>query len=94
MPDYIATALAESDYLHVICIQHELENLKSRERDVWAGAVKEKRFSLMTLSPHTTSHLGKTVQKWAVETGNISWGNVGVDTLVPVRVSVIIKSLD
>ena len=87
MPEYIGAVMQEADYLHVICVQHELENLQARERDVWGHVVGQNRFSLMTMSPHTTRHLGKVVQKWAIQTENLTWGNVGVDTLVPVRMT-------
>jgi hypothetical protein len=71
--------------MHVICVQHELENLSVKDRDAWKEVVDEKRFSFMTLSPHTSRELSRHVMKWEYETGDPAWRNVNVDTLIPVR---------
>lgn len=84
MPNWISDAFLVQHNMHILCIQHELENLKQRERDVWKEVVDEGRFTLMTLSPHTSRELARYVMKWEYETRDPSWRNVTVDTLIPV----------
>jgi len=85
IPKSAIEALQNNHQMHVICVQHELENLSVKDRDAWKEVVDENRFSFMTLSTHTSRELSRYVMKWEYETGDPAWGNVDVDTLIPVR---------
>lgn len=84
LPKSAIEALENNHHMHVICVQHELENLSVRDRDAWKKVVDQKRFSLLTLSTHTSRELSRHVMKWEYETGDSAWRNVNVDTLIPV----------
>jgi len=85
IPKWVTEAFEINHRMHVLCIQHELENLSVKERDAWKEVADENRFSLMTLSTHTSKELSRYVMKWEYETGDPAWRNVNVDTLIPVR---------
>ena len=85
IPKPVIEAFENNHQMHIICIQHELENLSIKDRDAWKEIVDEERFSLMSLSPHTSRELSRHVMKWEYETGDPAWRSVNVDTLIPVR---------
>jgi hypothetical protein len=87
IPTWVQEAFEVNHKMHVLCVQHELENLADRERDAWKDVADEGRFSLMTLSTHTTKELSRYVMKWEYQTRDPAWRNVPVDTLIPVRLT-------
>lgn len=82
--DHIFETLDDTEDLHYICIQHELEMLQPKDWTTWTPAVQQGRFRFMTLSSHTSRALHEATQKAALRRKDVSWADVKVDTLVPV----------
>ncbi|WVF68092.1 hypothetical protein IAT40_002855 [Kwoniella sp. CBS 6097] len=77
-------AMKANQNMEVVCMLHELENLKEDERISWEKAMSQGRLTYLTLSKHVKSFLRSEVLKWADKYREVRWGRVDVEEFVPI----------
>ncbi|WWC92046.1 uncharacterized protein L201_007000 [Kwoniella dendrophila CBS 6074] len=70
--------------LELICMLHELEQLKDEEKRQWEKATNENRLTYLTLSKHVKTFLKSQVLKWSTMSHSLNWGKVDVEEFVPI----------
>ncbi|OCF41271.1 hypothetical protein I317_04929 [Kwoniella heveanensis CBS 569] len=77
-------AMKANQNMEVVCMLHELENLKDDERISWEKAMSQGRLTYLTLSKHVKTFLRSEVLKWADKYREVRWGKVDVEEFVPI----------
>ncbi|WVQ95756.1 hypothetical protein IAU59_002855 [Kwoniella sp. CBS 9459] len=77
-------AMKANENMEVVCMLHELENLKDDERISWEKAMSQGRLTYLTLSKHVKTFLRSEVLKWADKYREVRWGKVAVEEFVPI----------